>query len=241
MLTTTLTQRAVQLTVAASALAVLSTGVALACHPKGIITKGVTNVTAGDTTIHAADTTGTAITAKPGDVLKYTIVIRNDAPTTNSYDDIINTKLADSLPSGVELVSGNANDNLGTVKAKGSVTRTITVKVKASAKTGDVIDNKACFTGDAADHNKSMAQSGCDHAIVKVNVPTPPATPTPTPTPTNTPAPTPTPTPEGKGETLGTSTVTTLPATGAPVMPTAFGLSAMIGTSVAYMKSRKRK
>jgi uncharacterized repeat protein (TIGR01451 family) len=261
-------RRLTQGLVAASAIAILGSGIASAWHPNGQITKGITNVTAGSTTIAAADTTGTAVSAKPGDLLKYTIIIKNASPTTNSYDDMGFTKLTDTLPAGVEFVSGKLTEDIGLVKAQKSVTREITVRVKANVKNGDLLDNKACFTGDATNREAGRAQSGCDHAIVKVSIPTPTPTPTPIPTPTPTPIPTPTPTPiptptptpiptptpvptptptpvptpAGKGEALGTSIKpAALPAVGAPVASTALGLSAMIGAGMLYMKSRKRK
>lgn len=234
------TRRLTQVTAAASALVILSSGVALAWHPKGVITKGVTNVTADGTTISAADTNNTAISAKPGDTLKYTIVIKNDSPTANSYDDMGFTQLEDTLPAGVTLLEGKTSDNIGLVKAQKSVTRTITVKVNANVADGTYLDNKACFTGDATNREAGRAQSGCDHAIVKVTVPktTPSPTPSPSksPTPTPTKSPTPSPTP---GATLGTAT--TLPETGAPILGSAIGLGAMITASAAYIKSRRNR
>jgi len=224
---------------------ILSAGTALAWHPKGVITKGVTNVTAHGTAVSAADTTGSAVSAKPGDLLKYTIIIRNQSPTAHSYDDLAYTKLTDTLPAGVELVSGKTTDSIGTVHAQRSVTREITVRVKAGVADGSVLDNKACFSGEATNHEKGSQQSGCDHAFVKVHVPksTPSPTPTPKPTPSPSPkpstTPTPTPTPTPTGEVLGTATE--LPQTGAPVAATTVGLGAMVGTGIAYIKSRKRK
>ena len=123
---------------AGTAIMALTAGTALAWHPNGVITKGVTNVTAGSTAIATADTATTAISAKPGDVLKYTIVISDQSPTTNSYDDMGYTVLTDTLPAGVELVSGKTVDNIGVVNAQKSVTRELTVRVKASAKDGDI-------------------------------------------------------------------------------------------------------
>ena len=227
----TLVRRLTQGAVTASALAVLSTGVALAWHPNGVITKGVTNVTAGDTVIAAADTTGMAITAKPGDTLKYTIVLKNDSPTSNSYDDLLVTKFEDTLPAGVTLVNGKTSENLGTVKAKQSITREITVKVNGNVKDDTILDNKVCFAGEATNHERGTQQSRCDHAIVKVTVPKTTPSPTPTPLPTTT--------PDGKGETLGTATE--LPKTGAPVMASAIGLGSMIAASAAYIKSRRNR
>jgi uncharacterized repeat protein (TIGR01451 family) len=222
----------------------LSAGTAFAWHPKGVITKGVSNVTAGQTSVSAADTAAAAVLAKPGDTLKYTIVIANDAASSQSTNDMAFTKLTDELPDSVELVSGKTSDDLGTVKAQKSVSRTITVRVKATAKDGDIIQNKACFTGAATNQEAGSQQSGCDIALVKVAAPK--ATPTPTPKPTATPKATTTPTPTATpaagsgGSTLGTST-DTLPHVGAGTLSAALGLTAMAGTTAAYIRSRRRK
>jgi uncharacterized repeat protein (TIGR01451 family)/LPXTG-motif cell wall-anchored protein len=214
--------------ISATAALVLLTGAALAWHPNGKITKGVTNVTAGGTAVSSADTTGTAVTAKPGDTLKYTIVISNNGAAHNQgWNDMGSTKLVDTLPAGVELVGGSITENIGVVAAQKSVTRVITVKVKADAKDGQIIDNKACFTGEATNNEAGKHQEGCDHAIVKVKV-------TPTPTPTPSPSVSPSPTPQVLGDT------TTLPETGmAGALGAAAGLTAMTGATVAYLRSRK--
>jgi uncharacterized repeat protein (TIGR01451 family)/LPXTG-motif cell wall-anchored protein len=228
-----------------SALSVVVTGTmlvgtALACHPNGVITKGVTNLTTGGSAVMAADTSGAAVAAKPGDTLKYTIVISNNAPSAISDDDIISAQLTDSLPAGVTLVSGKTSEAIGTVKAKGSVTRTITVKVNANVANGSVLDNKACFTGDATNKAASLHQAGCDHAFVKVTVPQ--TTPTPTPKPTATPKPTSTPSPEVLGTSTGEGAVTTLPETGAAnLLGSAVGLGAMTTAGAAYIRSRRNK
>jgi uncharacterized repeat protein (TIGR01451 family) len=223
----------------------LGTGIAYAWHPHGVITKGVANVTAGQTSVSAADTAAAAVVAKPGDTLKYTIVIKNDAASAKSSDDMGFTKLTDTLPAGLELAAGKLEDSIGTVKAQQSVTRTLTVKVSAAAKDGDVLVNKACFTGAATNNEAGSNQSGCDVAYVKVVV-APKATPTPSPTPkpTVTPKPTATPTPSpvggSGGQTLGTSTET-LPHVGGEAASAALGLTAMSGTAYAYIRSRRRK
>jgi len=228
----TIARRLTQATVAATALTVMGIGIAAACHPQGVITKDVQNITAG-TASSAADTTATAVAAKPGDTLVYTIAITNNA--TGNQDEMITTMITDSLPAGLQLVSADSY-NVGTVSMKKTVKRTVTVKVTAT--TAGLIKNTACFTGDSIDHK--VPQKGCDVAYVNVLVPTPTPTPTPipTPVPTPTPTPVPTPTPTPVPQVLGAST---LPDTGAPFATTALGLSAMIGTGMAYLKSRKRK
>jgi uncharacterized repeat protein (TIGR01451 family)/LPXTG-motif cell wall-anchored protein len=228
----TTARRLTQVAVAATALTVMGAGIAAACHPQGVITKNVKNLTTNSANA-AADTTATAVVAHPGDTLVYTISVSNNA--TGNQDELINTLITDSLPAGLSLVKTDSY-NVGTVGMKKTVSRTVTVKVTAT--TAGLITNTACFTGDSVDHK--VPQKGCDVAIVKVEVPTPTPTPTPTPipTPVPTPIPTPVPTPTGQGEVLSTSV---LPQTGGEAASTALGLSAMIGTSIAYIKSRKRK
>jgi len=225
-----LTRRATQAAVVASAMLVLSTGLAAACHPQGVITKDVQDVTTNSALVKA-DTVAAALNVNPGDTLVYHITVSNLATANN--DEMITTLITDSLPAGLQLVKQDSF-NVGTVGMKKSVERTVTVKVTAT--TAQVIKNQACFTGDSIDHKQP--QKGCDLAYVNVVVPTPTPAPTPKPTPVPTPAPTPKPTP---GVTLGTSTVATLPDTGAPFAATTLGLGAMITTAVAYIKSRKQR
>ncbi|HVQ44959.1 MAG TPA: hypothetical protein VMT30_08465 [Candidatus Saccharimonadia bacterium] len=219
-------RRLTQAGVAMGTLAVLGVGLAGACHPQGVITKDVQNLTTGSA-LSKADTLGTAVMARPGDTLVYTVSISNLA--TGNQDQLINTAITDALPAGLTLVKTDSY-NVGTIQMKQTAKRTITVKV--SATTAGAIKNTACFTGDSVDHK--VPQRGCDVAYVNVVVPTP------TPTPTHTPDPTPTPTP---GVTLGTSTVAPaiLPVTGAGDASAIIGLTAMIGTATAYIKSRRRK
>jgi uncharacterized repeat protein (TIGR01451 family) len=145
---------------------------ALAWHPKGVIIKSVQNQTAGSA-LADANTSASAVNAKTGDVLKYVIEIRNDgAAHAKGWNDMHFTKLTDTLPAGVELVSDPAKrqitEDLGVIKAGAKVTKEYIVKV-TSTKNADVIENKACFTGDS--EVKDQPQKGCDPAIVKVTVP----------------------------------------------------------------------
>jgi uncharacterized repeat protein (TIGR01451 family) len=175
---------------------------AFAWHPKGTIKKSVQNQTTGSA-LSDANGASAAVAAKPGDVLKYVIVVSNTGDTaSNNSNDMYYTKLTDTLPAGVELVSDPSkkaiSEDLGTVKPGQNVTKEYLVKV-TSTKDGDVIENKACFTGDS--QVKDNPQQGCDVADVKVTVPktpeqpktpeTPkaPETPAPTPQPAATPAP----------------------------------------------------
>ncbi len=165
-----------------------------AWHPEGVIIKKVQNVTTGGA-VSDANTATTAVTAKPGDTLKYVIEISNPAkPANNSYNDLAHIVLTDTLPTGVELVSAPTqrviSENINGIVVPGSkVVREYTVKV-TSTKDGDLIDNKACFTGDSI--VKDSPKKGCDNAIIKVSVPpvVPPVTPPTTPeTPKTPPAP----------------------------------------------------
>ncbi|HEX7963441.1 MAG TPA: hypothetical protein VF466_02520 [Candidatus Saccharimonadales bacterium] len=178
-------------TVTGVALAGLVAAPVLACTPKGIITKYVQDQTTGSQMVDA-NTVADALVVHPGDTLVYTIVVANNGGTTNNnLDAMIETVMTDTLPTGVTATTGNANisENIGTINEKSKVTKTYTVKVDASVTDGQVITNKACFTGEATNHDKNQHQAGCDVAIVKANVPTPPSTPTPptTPTPPSTP------------------------------------------------------
>lgn len=165
-------------------------GTALAWHSKGVIKKYVQNQTAGGQ-MADADTAATAVNTKPGDTLKYTIVIENQgAADSRGYNDMYYTKMTDTLPAGVELVSTptqrTISEDIGVVKAGQKVTKEYLVKV-TSAKDGDVIENKACFTGDS--QVKDNKQGDCNTAVVKVSVPKQDTPPTTTTTTTTTPTP----------------------------------------------------
>ena len=155
---------------------------ALAWHPQGVITKYVQNVTTGSAMSDANDAAH-AVAAKPGDVLKYTIVVGNNGTaSSNGMNDMAKTVMTDTLPAGVALTdgaSGAITENIGTVKPGLKVTKEYTVKVTAT-KSG-LIENKACFTGNSTANDNP--QSGCDVADVNVTVPTPPVTPPQQPTP----------------------------------------------------------
>jgi len=161
-----------------------------AWHPKGVIVKYVQNETTASALADANDVSS-AIGAKTGDTLKYVIKVSNTGAADNrGWNDMANTVLKDTLPAGVELV-GNASQrqitvNLGTIKPGKTVTKEYEVKV-TSATDGDIVTNKACFTGNSTANDNP--QAGCDNAVVKVRVPekpvTPPVTPPATPvTPT---------------------------------------------------------
>lgn len=168
-------------------LAVAMSAPAYAWHPAGTIVKTVQNQTAGSAAADANDATS-AITAAPGDTLSYSITVSNNGtPAAGGNNDMAGTKLADTLPDGVELISNPAQrtiqEDLGTIAPGQHVTKTYAVKVTDTTD-GDIITNKACFNGNSTIGDN--AQSGCDVAVVKVKVPaqpTPPSTPTPT-TPT---------------------------------------------------------
>jgi uncharacterized repeat protein (TIGR01451 family) len=159
---------------------------AFAWHPKGVIIKSVMNQTTGSA-LSDANTAATAVNAKPGDVLKYVIEVRNDG-AAGKTNEMHFTKLTDKLPTGVQLVSDASKreitEDLGVIKPGEKVTKEYLVKV-TSTKDADLIENEACFTGDS--EVKDNPQKGCDVADVKVSVPKEEPKPTPTPTPTPTP------------------------------------------------------
>src|SRR6266568_2523592 len=183
-----------------------------ACFPQGKIVKTVQDVTS-KSAVSDANEAANALSVIQGDVLTYTVTVSNQETKVGSKgeDQMTNTTLTDTLPAGVQLISNpgqtTITENLGTISAKGSVTKSYQVKVTATTD-GAVLTNKACYTS-GSNLGSKYNQSGCDAAVVKVTVPVP--TPTPTPTPTPPPAaPTPTPTP-----TPVTPTATALPNTGA--------------------------
>jgi uncharacterized repeat protein (TIGR01451 family)/LPXTG-motif cell wall-anchored protein len=198
--------------VSGAVLAVLTVVPAMACYPQGSIIKEVEDNTTSSKLVDA-NTSADALAVNQGDTLTYSITIANaEATEGNGQADMTNVMLTDALPAGVQLVSDPSTttitENLGTIKAKGSVTKTYQVKVTATTD-GQVITNKACYTS-SSNIGATYDQAGCDTAVVKVSVPTP--TPTPTPIPTPTPTPTPT-TPASTTPT--TPTTTSLPNTGA--------------------------
>jgi uncharacterized repeat protein (TIGR01451 family) len=145
---------------------------AYAWHPKGVIVKTVQNQTAGTAASDANDV-ATAVSAAPGDTLVYSISVSNTgAAAANGDDDMAHTTMTDTLPTGIALASNPAsrtiNEDLGTIKPGKNVTKTYAVKV-TSTTDGDIITNKACFTGNSLVNDNP--QSGCDVAIVKVHVP----------------------------------------------------------------------
>lgn len=216
---------------AAVAVVVAATNVAsvYAWHPKGQITKSVQNVTGGSA-VSDANTAATAVSAKPGDTLKYVITIKNTAAAADKqYNDLAFIKLTDTLPAGVELANNASQrtitEDLGTLTPGKSVTKEYTVKVVSTVKDAQVIENKACFTGDSV--VKDNPQNGCDTANVKVTVPeTPPETPK---------------TPE-QPKVLGESTPAELPSTGIEsVLGSVTGVGALTYAAANYIQSRRRK
>lgn len=152
--------------VAASAIA----APALAWHPKGVIKKSVQNQTTASALSDANDA-ASAVAAKPGDILKYVIEVSNNG-AAGKTNEMHFTKLTDTLPAGVQLVSNPAKkeitEDLGVIAPGQKVTKEYLVKV-VSTKDADLIENKACFTGDS--EVKDKPQQGCDVAKVKVSVP----------------------------------------------------------------------
>jgi uncharacterized repeat protein (TIGR01451 family) len=150
---------------------------AYAWHPQVKITKYVTNQTASGQMADANDAAH-AVGVKPGDVIKYTIVVENPAqPAAESHNDLYFTKLTDSLPAGVELVSDPSDreiaEDLGVLTPGQKITKEYLLKV-TSQTNNDVVVNKACVAGDSK--VKDAPRKDCDEAVIKVTV-TPPETP----------------------------------------------------------------
>lgn len=148
---------------------------AFAWHPVGRITKQVQNVTQSSQ-LAEANTAAEAISAKPGDTLKYVITVRNDGKyDKRGWNDMHYTKVVDQLPTGVELVTGPTNKDLGHIAAGAEKKYEFTVKVTAQ-RDKTVVCNTASFTGDS--EVKDQPQKGSDTACVKVSNPPVPVTPT---------------------------------------------------------------
>jgi uncharacterized repeat protein (TIGR01451 family) len=204
------------------AMAVAIASPAYAWHPKGEIVKSVKNVTTNGE-LQDANNASTAVSAKPGDTLLYSITISNTAENASKNDnDLAFVVMDDTLPAGVELASDPAQrqitENIGTILPGKSVTKQYLVKVTAS-QDGALIHNTACYKGDSVVEDNP--QNGCDYADVKVTVPV---------VPTTTPTPTPTPTPVATPVSLKGATPEELPATG----PASVILYAALATTIGY-------
>ena len=212
------------LTGTVSILGIAST--AMAWHPKGVISKQVQNITSGSA-LSEADSVADAVAAHPGDTLKYVITVKNDgAAKSNGDDDMANTVMTDTLPSGVALTSDPSQRqitaNLGTIKPGQSVSKEYLVTV--TTNTAETINNTACFTGNSIVNDNP--QSGCNSAIVTVTVP---ETPVVNPTPTTPVAPTVPQTPVELPHT----------GTGTNVLLASLGLGALVYISYVYRASRR--
>lgn len=147
-------------------------------------------------------------TARPGDVLTYTLKMVNDGNVT-----LHTAFIADHLPAGVSYVNGstvamkgnqtvNVTDawlqdglNLGDLAVGQTVKVTFIVKVNSDVKNGQLLENTGQFK---TNELPNWIQCAAQTKVVVITTPTPTATPTPTPTPTGqvlgaTPTPTPTP------------------------------------------------
>lgn len=202
---------------------------AFAWHPVAKITKYVQNQTTGGQMADANDAGNPDVVfAKPGDTLKYTIVVENVGEAdARGYNDLTGTVMTDELPDGVALASDTAKraitENLGTLKPGQKVTKEYVVKV-TSTKDHDVIKNEACVDGDSAINDNK--QHKCDKAFVKVNVP--PKTEQP---PKETPKPQP--------QILSAAT-TTLPSTGAGNFLLPAGIAGGLGYVGNLLRLKRR-
>lgn len=211
-------------------LTVVTAAPVFACHPVGVITKTVGDVTTNGAQT-SAETDATALTVNSGDTLAYVVKVSDTgAAESNGDDDMLNTVLTDNLPAGVELVSDPSEttitDNLGTITPGQTVTETYDVKVTSDTN-GAYLTNKACYTGQSVDNADN--QSGCDAAIVEVNVPAPAPSPSPSPSPTPTPT-----------TTTTTTPAASLPNTGPGNIVGIAAVFAVAGTVFSYVRRAKR-
>jgi uncharacterized repeat protein (TIGR01451 family) len=204
---------------------------AFACTPVGSIVKQVQDQTTGSTMVDA-NSVSSALNVNSSATLIYSITIKNSgAAESNGNDNMNAVTLNDTLPNGLQLESNPSQtaitENLGTIKPGASVTKTYAVKVTDTTN-GDIITNKACYTGTSVDNQDN--QSGCDVAVVKVVVPTPVPTPTPAPTPTPPSANT-------------TTAPATLPDTGSTALSTSLFVSGavVLGYVLSMLKLRRIK
>ncbi|HVI69021.1 MAG TPA: hypothetical protein VM581_01040 [Magnetospirillaceae bacterium] len=196
---------------------------ALAWHPQIKVVKKVQNVTA-NSAVADANTNADAVSAKPGDTLKYVVEISNPAQAAqNEWNDLHYTIMTDELPAGVELASNPSQrkitENIGVILPGGKVTKEYLVKV-TSKTNGAYINNEACADGDSKVHDTNPKPHDCDNAIVKVHVPEEPKTP-------ETPK-----TPELPKE---------IPSTGPEALfVSGFGLGAVTYGAVAFARSKRK-
>lgn len=205
---------------------------ALAWHPEGKITKFVANETTGSASVDA-NTENTGVAAKPGDILRYTITIKNTAqPHSAGHNDLAFVELTDALPADVELV-GNANQRTikesipGIIQPGKSVAKEYRVKVISTKTTS--FKNRACFTGDST--VKDNKQQGCDDAYTKVTVTPKPEEPKPEQPKPEVPKPEQPKTPEMPAS---------IPSTGPEaIIASALGIGALGYAGVNYRRSKK--
>lgn len=160
--------------IASAALALSLAGSAFAWHPDGEIVKEVKNLTQ-NSGWEDANSAASAVTAEPGDTLKFRITVKNvtDHPA-NGYNELWYIKVTDNLPAGLTLVSGRTgNNSLENLSAGEQASYTFTATVNQSVSDGEVVCNTASFTGNS--EVRDNPQSGSDDACVEVNVPPEPA------------------------------------------------------------------
>ena len=211
-----------------------------AWHPVGVISKQVQNVSQ-NSALAEANTAAQAVSAKPGDTLKYVITVKNNGTyDKRGWNDMHYTKVVDQLPAGVTLAAGATNKDLGHIAAGASKTYEFIATVTSKTNNA-VVCNTASFTGDS--EVKDQPQKGQDTACIKVVVPPTPKPPVTPETPTTPEVPktpetpktpeVPTETPEATPEMPAE-----LPETGAKATGI-LAVSALTAATVAFLRRRQ--
>lgn len=169
-----------------SLIAVLTmSGTTYAWHPQAMITKSEQDTTTTSNTVSATaavtvdnktdnESAQQGITVAPGDVLSYTITIKNPAgAAANQDNDLANITVTDTLPKGVSLTTDASKtqivETLADLAPGQSKTYQYSVTVTDQTE-GDVLTNKACIEGSSANNDVTGLQA-CSSVTVKVSVP----------------------------------------------------------------------
>ncbi len=222
--------------VATGIISVANMATVLAWHPIGAITKEVQNISTNGQ-YETANDNAHAVDVKTGDIVAYTITVRNDgAANDQGLNDLAHVVVADHLPDGLELVdtpeTRDMSFDAGTIQPGKSYSKTYKVKV-TETKNKSYIDNKTCYSGDSLVNDNP--QHGCDDAVVYTNIPQTSSTSTTTPSVVTTSAP--------KPQVLAAATVPkSLPSTGIGGSVIMLGVGAsVIGYATSLFVLRRKQ